>query len=220
MEAAARQRDAAGAAALSEHLHQLAGLAGTLGFPLVGRHASELKEVLRGGDAVAVEHVRDRLLRLRQAFAEEVATAEETVTAPVPRVSERLTLCLVEDDPDQRMLLKHHLETAGHLVVALASAKDLIPTARTLRPAAILLDVEMPGLSGYGACVKLKSDAQLRDIPVVFVSHRSTPMDRLMALGLGADDYLCKPVDVPELLLRIKVIEARRSSRGLQAVGR
>ena len=73
----------------------------------------------------------------------------------------------------------------------------------------ILLDVGLPGLDGYAVCRQLKGDADLADVPVIFMTTRTSVDDRLTGLALGADEFLSKPVDMRELLLRIQLLFER-----------
>ena len=89
----------------------------------------------------------------------------------------------------------------------------MLDRARAVRPAVVLLDVEMPGLDGYSACRQLKADARLSAIPVLFLTSRMRLDDWLAGLTLGADDYLAKPVDPRELLIRLDRVRGRFAAR-------
>jgi DNA-binding response OmpR family regulator len=82
--------------------------------------------------------------------------------------------------------------------------------ARTQKPDLILLDANLPGVDGYTVCRLLKADPVLASTPVLFMTVRASLDDRLVGLMLGADDYLVKPVDMPELMVRIQILLARR----------
>jgi two-component system response regulator TctD len=86
-----------------------------------------------------------------------------------------------------------------------------VETAPEKRPDLILLDANLPGMDGYSVCRLLKGDAGLASTPVLFITTRSSLDDRAVGLTLGADDYLVKPVDMSELMLRIQVLLARRA---------
>jgi CheY-like chemotaxis protein len=205
------EQDGASAAELAGELHRVAGLAGAIGFPRVGRWASEAESLLASSRGeTGAQLVREILPMLRETFAAELATTVAPGSGkPAAAPAVRLTVCIVEDDPEQLALLSHQVEFAGHEVMALASADDLLTTVRKRRPSVILLDVNMPGLSGYEACQMLKSEPDLAGIPVLFTTARAGAGDRVTGLALGADDYLCKPFDVSELLLRLKRCAAR-----------
>jgi CheY-like chemotaxis protein len=88
----------------------------------------------------------------------------------------------------------------------MASARDGLDGLRlagALRPALILLDIRMPGLSGFQVCERLKSDPATSGIPVIFLSARDQPADKARGFDVGGVDYVTKPFDARELLLRI-----------------
>ena len=200
--------------ALRSQSHRLAGLAGLIGFVRVGALASDLETLStpvpgRSFDASAARAVLDAL---RAAFTEEVAGP--SATAADRRSPGTLgTVLLAEDDDDQRAVVTHHLEEAGYHVEGVVSGDLVLERARAVRPAVVLLDVEMPGLDGYSACRQLKADARLSAIPVLFLTTRTRLDDRLAGLTLGADDYLAKPVDPGELLLRLDRVRGRFAAR-------
>ena len=206
-------------ASLRSLAHRLAGLAGLVGFARVGALASDLETLAtstpgRPFDASSARAVLDAL---RAAFAEEVAGPS---TAAADRRSHGAlgTVLLAEDDEDQRAVVTHHLEEAGYHVEGVSSGDLVLDRARAVRPAVVLLDVEMPGLDGYSACRQLKADARLSAIPVLFLTTRTRLDDRLVGLTLGADDYLAKPVDPGELLIRLDRVRGRFADRS-EAVG-
>ena len=81
----------------------------------------------------------------------------------------------------------------------------MVDRVRAERPALILLDIAMPGLDGYSVCRLLKSDPELSAIPVILMTTGANVRHRLAGLTLGADDFLSKPIDMRELILRIRV---------------
>jgi two-component system nitrate/nitrite response regulator NarL len=130
---------------------------------------------------------------------------------------ERLTssVLVVEDDESQRQLITSLLERAGYTTVTRQTGEDALLAARAEPPALVILDVKLPGLSGYGVCRELK-DAFGSGLPVIFVSGvRTEPFDRAAGLLVGADDYIVKPFDPDEFLARV-----RRHLSPTNAVGR
>jgi two-component system response regulator TctD len=107
-----------------------------------------------------------------------------------------------------------NLASAGYDPVEVSQGDLALLTARAERPDLILLDANLPGMDGYTVCRLLKSDAALATTPVLFITTRSSLDDRAVGLTLGADDYLIKPVDMSELMLRIQVLLARRAQGG------
>ncbi len=119
---------------------------------------------------------------------------------------------VVDDDQPFRAYVRGVLEDAGYTVVEAADGVAALAAVRESLPAAVLLDVDMPRLSGYEVCRALREE-QGPDLPVVFVSgERIESFDRAAGLMIGADDYLVKPVAADELLARLRCL-LRRAGR-------
>jgi DNA-binding response OmpR family regulator len=118
---------------------------------------------------------------------------------------------VADDDEMQWQLVVQTLRAAGLVPIAVPSGDLVLDTARAERPDLVLLDVNMPGLDGYGVCRQLKAAPDVSQIPVMFITSRGGLDERLAGLTLGADHYLIKPVDMPELLLRIQLLQSRRA---------
>jgi len=116
----------------------------------------------------------------------------------------RIAVLVVDDDADFRAMLSTLLESASMEAVEAADAAEAVATARKQRPDAAILDVALPGVSGYGLCRELR-EAYGPDLPVIFVSgSRRDPIDRAAGMLVGGDDYLVKPIDPDELLARLR----------------
>ena len=110
---------------------------------------------------------------------------------------------VVDDDGGARMLLRNVLTQAGYAVDAVDSGTSALEWLERSRPQLVLLDVCMPGLSGYEVCRQLR-ERHGSVIPVMFVSgQRVDPVDRAAGLLLGGDDYVLKPFSPDELLARV-----------------
>jgi two-component system cell cycle response regulator len=118
-------------------------------------------------------------------------------------VIERATILIADDSPVVRAVVRDGLEAEGHLVHEADDGVAAIAMCRDLRPDAVLLDIEMPGLDGREVLEQLKNDAELREIPVVFLTGRTGTDDLVAGLRAGAHDYLRKPFEPAELLARI-----------------
>src|SRR2546426_7723171 len=118
--------------------------------------------------------------------------------------SPRGTILLVDDDPDIRLLLKTVLCGAGFATNEAVSGEAAVETMRREQPLLVVLDVRLPGVSGYEVCRWLRE--RFRDIvPIIFMSaERKESFDRAAGLMLGADDYMMKPFSVDELVARIR----------------
>jgi diguanylate cyclase (GGDEF)-like protein len=118
-------------------------------------------------------------------------------------VIERATILIADDSPVVRAVVRDGLEAEGHLVHEADDGVAAIAMCRDLRPDAVLLDIEMPGLDGRQVLDRLKRDPDLRAIPVVFLTGRTGTDDLVAGLRAGAHDYLRKPFEPAELLARI-----------------
>lgn len=111
---------------------------------------------------------------------------------------------VVDDDPQFRTYLRGVLEDGAYSVVEAADGVAALASVRASRPAAVLLDVNMPRLSGYEVCRSLREEHGPA-LPVMFVSgERTESFDRVAGLMIGADDYLVKPFAADELLARLR----------------
>lgn len=126
------------------------------------------------------------------------------------QISERTHhIALVEDDGPLRTLLTRHLRQSGFPVRGYATAAEFRASAE--RFDLIVLDVMLPATSGLDLCRWLR---QRSNVPVIFISARSSHTDRIVGLELGADDYLVKPVDPGELVARIRSVLRRSEDVG------
>ncbi|MDH5540201.1 MAG: diguanylate cyclase [Rhizobacter sp.] len=112
-------------------------------------------------------------------------------------------ILLVDDNPGMIQLMGRILSGVAQLRFATDGAAAL-RQARELAPDLILLDAEMPGMSGYQVCEAMKADPALSDIPVIFVTGHSGPDFELKGLEIGAVDFIAKPISEPLLLARVK----------------
>lgn len=127
-------------------------------------------------------------------------TADQTRGKPV---------LVVDDDAAIRALIGVLLERIGCPVIEAATGQEAIAKAKQTRPALVLLDVALPGITGYEVCHELR-ETYGHSLPVIFISgSRMESQDRVAGLLLGADDYIVKPFDTPELLARIRGVLRR-----------
>jgi len=123
-------------------------------------------------------------------------------------------ILVVDEDESFRTYAADLLENAGYATVRLASGKAVLPATLAERPAAVLLEVDLPGLHGYEVCRELR-DQYSDDVPIIFVSgERTDAVDRSAGLLVGADDYVVKPVDSGELIARVRRLVDRQRSNG------
>ncbi|TCO83687.1 putative two-component system response regulator [Plasticicumulans lactativorans] len=116
----------------------------------------------------------------------------------------RQTVLVVDDTPDNLTLMSGLLKGLYTTKVAINGERALAIARAEPRPDLILLDVMMPGLDGYEVCRRLKGSEITADIPVIFLTARSQPEDEELGLGLGAVDYITKPISPPIVLARVR----------------
>jgi signal transduction histidine kinase/PleD family two-component response regulator len=136
-------------------------------------------------------------------FREACCRLIESSRREVPRV------LLVDDDPFIRTLCHDMLEV-DYQVREVGSANAALSEARRFRPDLIILDVIMPGIDGFRCAEMLRDDASTRSIPFMFLSARVDAADKTRAFNLGAEDYIVKPFDEPEMLARVSKALGRR----------
>lgn len=113
---------------------------------------------------------------------------------------------------DEKILikgLKFSLERDGFEVICAYDADEALALAESENPDIILLDVMLPGLSGYEVCERIR---EYSDVPIIMLSAKGEDMDKIMGLEYGADDYITKPYNILEVKARIKAVLRRRTS--------
>ena len=114
-------------------------------------------------------------------------------------------LVIADDDAVQRKLVKIRLQRAGYEVVPAADGQDALERARELRPDAIISDVLMPNLDGFGLCVAVRNDPELRDTPVLLITNSYLePADRELARRAGATDLVVRTPELREVMLALE----------------
>ena len=128
------------------------------------------------------------------------------------------TIMVVEDNPDIRQLVQDVMMAHGHKTVSYGDGREVLRAAEEDRPDLVILDVNIPGISGFEVCRQLKAHASLSDIPVLMLTALTDVNDRVQGLGLGADDYLTKPFNTRELAARVDArLRAKHASDDLRA---
>ena len=124
---------------------------------------------------------------------------------------------VVDDEPDITALVAYHLAKAGYRVTTANSGSDALRAAEDQAPDLIVLDLMLPGFSGYEVLESLRRRADTRDIGVIVLTARKDETDRIKGLSLGADDYLVKPFAPQELVLRVGAVLRRLSGPSVAA---
>jgi len=128
-------------------------------------------------------------------------------------------LLVVDDEPDIAALVTFHLIKAGYRVSTAANGPDAIAQTRQEHPVLVVLDLMLPGMSGYDVLEQLRADDATRDVAVLMLTARKEEQDRIRGLSLGADDYLTKPFSPQELVLRVGAILRRMSASSTTSSG-
>ncbi len=116
---------------------------------------------------------------------------------------------IVEDDEDINELLVYNLQKEGFSVKSFYNSIDALKEIKTDKPDILLLDIMLPDIDGLEFCKILKSDKELSDIPIIMLTAKSTEIDKIVGLELGADDYITKPFSMRELIARIRAVLRR-----------
>lgn len=114
------------------------------------------------------------------------------------------SILVVDDQPINVQLLKRKLEREGIRVAAAYNGLEALELTKKVMPDLILLDVMMPDMDGIEVCQRLQADETTRGIPVIFITARTTKESKLEGLGVGAVDYITKPIDLDETLARVQ----------------
>ena len=119
-------------------------------------------------------------------------------------MQERPTILVVDDQANNRKLLADLLSIKGYEVVTASGGKEGLAKVHSVRPDLVLLDIMMPDLSGYDVCKQIRADTSVGILPIVMVTALDPAQERIKGLEAGADDFLSKPINQPELLARVK----------------
>ncbi|OGQ86893.1 MAG: DNA-binding response regulator [Deltaproteobacteria bacterium RIFOXYD12_FULL_56_24] len=129
----------------------------------------------------------------------------------------RETILVVEDDENIQQLVGYNLAKAGFHVIYADKGEQAFDLIRREKPELIVLDLMLPGLSGFEVCKLVRKDPKTRNLPIVMLTAKSEENDMAMGLDLGADDYITKPFSPKILVSRIKA--ALRRKEGLAEEG-
>jgi two-component system phosphate regulon response regulator PhoB len=142
-----------------------------------------------------------------------VKTSKATRSAPA-------RILVVEDERDIAALVAYHLTKEGYRVLTAGGGPEALEAAAQERPDLIVLDLMLPGLSGYDVLRELRRHPEIGDVPVVVLTARREEPDRIRGLELGADDYVTKPFSPQELVLRIGAVLRRAQAPAVAGSGR
>ncbi|MDO8536539.1 MAG: response regulator [Candidatus Omnitrophota bacterium] len=126
-------------------------------------------------------------------------------------------LLVVDDEKDFVDVISEWLETRGFDILRAFNGKEGMEKARADKPDLIILDVAMPEMNGYDMCRKLKIDEQFKNIPIIMLTAKFQPNDVTFGMGMGADAYLTKPLELEMLLHKVDDLlglKKKRAGRG------
>jgi len=124
-----------------------------------------------------------------------------------------MRVLVVDDESDIVALVAYHLAKAGFQVATASDGLEAIDQVRRETPSLVVLDLMLPGMSGFDVLESIRAEQATRAIPVLMLTARKEEPDKLRGLSLGADDYLTKPFSPAELVLRVKAILRRTGSQ-------
>ncbi|NMC54059.1 MAG: response regulator transcription factor [Chloroflexi bacterium] len=128
---------------------------------------------------------------------------------------EKANVLIIEDDDIVARTIERLLRGAEFHTYVAGTGVDGLQLARRRVPDLVILDVIMPGMNGYEVCQEMRADPLLKDVPILFLTAKAKDEDRISGFKAGADDYLSKPFNMEELILRVRAILKR--ARGVRS---
>ena len=189
--------------------HRWAGVGGTLGFPGLSQLAGRIERQLDDPAAEAQGALRGALEEMACLFAEtragwnRPAAVREVATASVATPPERVVV-VADDDLTISALVAATLRSHGIRCHLARHGREALEMTRQLQPSALVLDINMPQMDGFEVLTTIKEDPTTAGTPIVLLSARKQEADVLRGFGLGAQDYVVKPFNPFELLVRLK----------------
>lgn len=123
---------------------------------------------------------------------------------------QKAKILLIEDEEDIAAMIKLQAEIAGYRLIVEDNGINGFRTVEKELPDLVILDIMLPGMSGLDVCRKIKTNPELKAIPVIILSAKSEELDVVLGLELGADDYVCKPFSPKVLFSRVRAVLRRR----------
>lgn len=120
-----------------------------------------------------------------------------------------INLLIIEDDEIVARTIERSLRGQEFKLTTVNSGVDGLKTARRAIPDMVILDIVMPGMDGYTVCREMRADPLLANVPILFLTAKIKDEDKIAGFIAGADDYLTKPFNVDELILRVRAILRR-----------
>ena len=183
---------------------------GSLGIALYPHHGADAANVLRQADSAMYLAKRDSLSFLiwDESMSETAILASHGRRSMTELDSELkrhvVDVLVVDDNDDNRLLVRTYLANEGYAIREAANGERALDLVRESMPDVVLLDVQMPGLSGYEVCGRLRSMPHGSLVPIIMVTAMHEPMDKVAAADVGADDFISKPFSKLELITRVR----------------
>jgi len=117
---------------------------------------------------------------------------------------EAVHILVIEDDDIVARTIERSLRGDEFRVLLTNSGVEGLKAARRRTPDLVILDIIMPGMDGYTVCREMRSDPLLAEVPILFLTAKIKDEDKIAGFNAGADDYLCKPFNIDELILRLR----------------
>jgi len=143
--------------------------------------------------------------------------------SPRHRYTEPMTspLLMIEDDARLAQMVIEYLSQSGFAVTHATDGEQGLEQLQLVQPELVILDLMMPGIDGLEVCRRIRAlPGQASRVPVLMLTAKGDPMDRVIGLEIGADDYLPKPFEPRELLARVRAVLRRRSDPGQASASR
>ena len=125
-------------------------------------------------------------------------------------------ILIVEDEPAIQALIVASVKRAGHIAATADDAASALQQVNLALPDMILLDWMLPGMSGIELAQRLRNEERTHGVPIIMLTARGDERDKILALEIGADDYITKPFSPRELIARIKAVLRRRAPQATE----
>ncbi|MFJ8236159.1 diguanylate cyclase [Ureibacillus sp. NPDC094379] len=186
-------------------LHSIAGTAATIGFDQAGESAQILMSQLDENDEKewTKGELQEFLLPLISIFYHEEYSGVDAIIKRTEKLEDKNLILLIDDDIALLMYLKDELEKNGMVVFAVPDANRAINSYYDLNPDCVIIDIHMKDENGLDVLLKLKDNMKQHFIPTIMISFDHTKETRIKSYQLGADDFIQKPIDMDEFVVRI-----------------
>ncbi|MCZ0754284.1 diguanylate cyclase [Anoxybacillus sp. J5B_2022] len=187
-------------------LHSIAGTASIIGFDEIGSKARKLMNQLNETDDKqwTIEEVKQYLFEIIEWFDENKKDAPVSFTDKGNKYGDKPVILLIDDDTSFLMYMKEQLEKVGWYVAAIANPQKAITSFYDVRPDCVVIDIHMKETDGFAVLEFLKEKLKQQFIPTIMVSVDSSKAVRIKSYEMGADDFIQKPFDLDEFIVRVK----------------